>query len=74
MDMAVVEAEALKLSEQDLAVLVDHLQESLSSSRITYLKEHVAESQSRYEAYQAGNIEAVDGQEMVNQLRIGLQR
>ena len=74
MDMAVVEAEALKLSEEERALLVDHLQQSLSSSKITYLDEHLAESQSRFRAYRDGEIEALKGREFVNDLRDRLQK
>ena len=73
MDAAVLESQAMELSEQERAILVDRLQQSLSSSRIPHLDEHLAESHSRFDSYKAGKIEALDGQKVVSDLRAGLQ-
>lgn len=69
MDAAVIESEALKLPEIERAILVDHLQASLSVSRVTHLEDHLEESRSRFEAYKRGEIESVDGSEFVSGLR-----
>lgn len=69
MDPAVIEAEALKLPEIERAILVDHLQASLSRSRIPYLQEHLEESRTRYSAYERGETEALDGPDFVTSLR-----
>ncbi len=72
MDAITIESEALKLPEAQRAILVDHLQESLSNKRVTYLDEHLEESKSRFEAYRRGEILAVDGQELIADLRTKL--
>lgn len=74
MEAAVLEAEALKLSEEDRALLIDHLQQSLSSSRIAYLEEHLAEAHSRFDAYKKGEMKAVDGREVVSNLKAKLRK
>ena len=71
-DIALVEAEAMKLSEQDRAVLVDHLQASLSSKKITYLDEHIHEANERLTAYHSGDVIAVDGREFLSSLKTRL--
>ena len=69
MDMAQIESQALQLSESDRAVLVDHLQASLSSKKISYLDEHVAEAKERLTAYKAGKSRTFDGASFVASLR-----
>lgn len=69
MDAITIESEALKLPESQRAILVDHLQESLSTSRIQYLNEHLSESKSRFEAYKKGEIKSLDGEEFIASLR-----
>lgn len=72
MDAVMIETEAMKLPEAERAVVVDHLQESLSTSKITYLQEHLAESHSRYEAYKRGEIKAINGRDFIASLRAKL--
>lgn len=69
MDVAVIESEALKLPEVERAILVDHLQASLTRSRIPHLDDHLEESRSRFEAFKRGEIDAVDGSDFVARLR-----
>lgn len=69
MDAVIIESEALKLPETERAILIDHLQESLSTSKTTYLDEHLEEAHDRYEAYQRGEISTVDGKEVVSELK-----
>ena len=73
-DVAVLEYEALKLPEAQRALLVDHLQASLTASQIVQLEDHLSESKSRFEAYQSGEIEAIDSDEVIAKLRAGLAK
>jgi hypothetical protein len=72
MDIAQIESQALKLSESDRAVLVDHLQASLSSKKISYLEEHVSEAKDRLSAYRTGKVRSFDGASFVASLRNSL--
>ena len=72
MDIAQIESQALKLSESDRAVLVDHLQASLSSKKVSYLDEHIAEAKDRLSAYRAGKTRSFDGASFVASLRNSL--
>ncbi len=72
MDVAQIESQALKLPESKRAVLVDHLQASLSSRQISYLDEHISEAEDRLSAYKAGNIKSLDGASFVSSLRESL--
>lgn len=69
MEVAVIESEAMKLPEMELAILVSRLQEKLSSRRISYQDEHLAESRERFDAYKRGEISSVDGKNFVSELR-----
>ncbi len=69
MDAITIESEALKLPETQRAILVDHLQESLSTSRVTHLAEHLEESKSRFESYKQGETQSIDGEEFIADLR-----
>lgn len=72
MDMVQIEAEALKLSEADRAVLVDSLQASLGSKEIAHLDDHVIEAKERLDAYRSGETRSFDGPSFVNSLRNSL--
>ena len=74
MEAAILEAEALKLPEYERALLVDHLQQSLSGSAIPYLEEHLAESRDRFDAYQSGAVAALDGDLAVSDIRSRLKK
>ncbi|MFD2277812.1 addiction module protein, partial [Rubritalea spongiae] len=58
--------------ESDRAVLVDHLQASLSSKKISYLDEHVTEAKDRLAAYRSGKTRSFDGASFVASLRNSL--
>ncbi len=68
MEAEVLESEAMKLPELERAILVDRLQESLSSSAISHIGEHLEEAKKRFEAYKSGDIEALDGDSVVNSI------
>lgn len=72
MDVAQIESQALKLPESELAVLVDHLQASLSSHQISHLDEHISEAKERLTAYRDGTIKSLDGASFVSSLRKSL--
>ncbi len=61
MDAAVIEKEALMLPEAQRALLADRLLESLSGSSQATVDAWLVEAESRWEAYQRGEIQAVDG-------------
>ncbi len=62
------------LAESVRAVLVDHLQASLSSQQISYLNEHTSEAEDRISAYKEGNIKSLDGGYFVSSLRKSLTK
>ncbi|NQX02126.1 addiction module protein [bacterium] len=74
MEAEILEAEALKLPEYERALLVDHLQQSLSGGTIQYLDEHLEESKARFEAYKSGAVIALDGDTAVSSIRARLQK
>ena len=74
MDVAQIESQALKLSESERAVLVDHLQASLSARQILHLDEHISEAEDRLSAYKAGHLKSFDGASFVSSLRKNLTR
>ena len=74
MDVAQIESQALMLPESERAVLVDHLQASLSSHQISYLNEHISEAEDRISAYKEGNIKSLDGGYFVSSLRKSLTK
>jgi len=69
MDVAIIESEAMKLPELELAILVERLQEKLATRRIKYIDEHLSESIDRFDAYKSGELTSVDGKSFVSQLR-----
>ena len=74
MEAAIIESEALKLPEMELAILVERLQEKLSTRRINFLDEHLSESRERFDAFKSGEISSVDGKSFVSQLRNKLRQ
>ena len=74
MEAAIIEAEAMKLPEMELAILVERLQEKLSTRHISFLDEHLSESKDRFDAYKSGEISSVDGKSFVSQLRHKLRK
>ena len=74
MDIAILEKEALLLPEHARAILADRLIQSISSTSPSLLDAWVAESESRLDAFQRGEIEAIDGQEALKALRDSLSK
>ncbi len=69
MDAAIIESEALKLSEAERAVLADRLLASLSPVSGNLKAAWIRESDSRMEAFRKGTLEAVDGPATLRTLR-----
>ncbi|MAS95667.1 MAG: hypothetical protein CMO55_20900 [Verrucomicrobiales bacterium] len=69
MDLAILQKEALQLSETDRALLADQLLSSLDSIPEEISSTWVQESRDRVTAYRAGEIEAVDGPSAMDALR-----
>jgi len=69
MDAVIIESEALKLPDAERAMLIDHLQSSLSGTKIAQEEDHLKESRDRFDAYQAGNIKALGGEAVVSGIR-----
>lgn len=74
MDVAILEKEALLLPEHARAILADRLIESISPPPSNLLDAWIAESESRLDAFQRGEIEVVDGQEALKALRNSLSK
>ena len=70
MDHAILEREALKLPPHERALLADVLLGSLDAETIRETEEACAhEAEDRYQAYVRGQIQAVDGPKVFQQLR-----
>jgi len=74
MDLAQLESQALQLNEADRAVLVDHLQASLSSKHIEHLEEHITEAKDRLSAFRDGSCKSIDGLSFVKSLRSSISK
>lgn len=74
MDIAILEKKALLLPEHARAMLADRLIESISPNPPSLLDVWIAESESRLNAFQRGEIEAIDGQEALKALRNSLSK
>ena len=74
MDVAILEKEALLLPEHARAILADRLIESISPRPSSLLDAWIAESESRLDAFERGEIEAIDGQEALKALRNSLSK
>ena len=74
MDIAILEKEVLLLPEHARAILADRLIESISPTPPSLLDAWIAESESRLDAFQRGEIEAIDGQEALKALRNSLSK
>ncbi len=68
-ETAILEKEAMQLSEVDRALLANRLIQSLSRTPTGLRNVWVAEADSRMSAYQAGDISAIDGPSAVAELR-----
>ena len=69
MDAVIIETEALRMPESNRALLADRLLESLSRVSVVQRGEWISESSERYEAYQQGKLQAVDGPGAIAVLR-----
>ena len=69
MDAVIIESEALRLPESNRALLADLLLESLSRVSVVQRGEWTSESTDRYEAYQQGKLQSVDGPEALAAMR-----
>ena len=69
MDLAIIEKEALQLSESERAVLADRLLASLSKTPTAIREAWIREAEERMQAYRDGKISAVDGPEAMAKLR-----
>lgn len=69
MDAEIIESEALKLPEAERAILIDHLQSSLSNSNFDFQRASLEESKLRFESYQRGESDAIDGPSFVSELK-----
>jgi len=74
MEAILIEKEAMVLPEAERAVLAERLLVSLESKQIAYGKEWLEESKERFEAYKAGLIQSVDGEEAVAAIRASLKK
>jgi hypothetical protein len=70
MDQAILEREALKLPPGERALLADALLGSLDDEAARQAEEACArEAEDRYQAYQRGEVQAVDGPALLGHLR-----
>jgi hypothetical protein len=74
MDAAIIEKEALQLSEAERAVLADHLLASLSRTTSEIRDAWVHEADDRMRAFREGEITAVDGPQSMAELRARFQK
>ena len=69
MDAVIIETEALRMPESNRALLADRLLESLSRVSVEQRGVWISEATERYEAYQQGKLQAVDGPGAIAVLR-----
>jgi len=69
MDPAIIEKEALQLTDSERAVLADRLLESLSTTPSEIREAWIQESEARMQAFREGKVAAVDGPEAMADLR-----
>jgi len=74
MDTAIIESEALKMSECHRAVLADRLLESLERLPGSLTAAWTDEVNSRMAAYKDGHIQSVDGLDALEKLRAKLTK
>jgi len=74
MDAAIIEKEALQLSESERAILADRLLSSLSQIPDSLRDAWVQESEERMEAFRNGKVSAVDGPSAIADLRARFRR
>tara|TARA_R110002096_G_scaffold371455_7_gene564855 strand:- start:5340 stop:5564 length:225 start_codon:yes stop_codon:yes gene_type:complete len=69
MDHAIIEKEALQLSDTERAVLADRLLESLSMTPSEITEAWIQEADDRMKAFRDGEIAAIDGTRAMAELR-----
>jgi hypothetical protein len=69
MDFAIVEKQALTLPAEQRAVLADHLIASILPNDEQLKNNWIVESQNRLNAFNNGQIDAIDGNKIVKTLR-----
>lgn len=69
-----IENEAMVLPEAERAVLADRLLGSLESKKIAFEADLLEESKERFEAYKAGQLQSVDGEKTVADIRASLRK
>ena len=74
MDAAILEKEALRLSDGERAVLAERLLESLSRRPSELEAAWIKEADDRMKAYRDGRIEAVPGPQAIGELRARFPR
>ena len=74
MDAAIIEKEALQLSDSQRALLADRLLQSLSKIPLELQTAWIQEVESRMEAFEDGKISAVDGPQAIAELRARFHR
>ncbi|WP_038160294.1 addiction module protein [Verrucomicrobium sp. BvORR106] len=74
MNAATIEKEALQLTEVERAVLADRLIESLDHTPSELKKSWADEANSRLDAFQKGEILALDGPKTLNALKSRFQK
>ena len=70
MDATIIEKNALKLDEFQRALLADRLLDSIIPIPRNLSESWIAESENRMEAYQSGEISAVDGPQAMAELKV----
>ncbi|MGE9268872.1 MAG: addiction module protein [Verrucomicrobiales bacterium] len=73
MDAAVIEQEALRLSEPERAVLIERLLESLAAPSPSLRQAWVEECDERMRAVEAGRISLIPGAEAIREVRSTLR-
>jgi len=69
MDTVEVEKEAMQLSDIERALLADRLLQTLGSEDDATLRKWGEEAETRLDAYLAGSEKALDGQNVISELR-----
>lgn len=75
MSLASIQEEIIQLNPMERAKLIDLLWESLDEARITEIEARwAAESEDRIDAYERGELPAVDGATALQDLRSSLRK
>ena len=69
MDAAIIEKEAMQLTEAERALLADRLLSSLSRTSQEIREVWIRESDERLAAFRRGDIEAIDGPSAIAELK-----